>query len=417
MTTLAVGEIAESTVVRGFWTRSRRVGLAFTVLGLLAAVFFGWGAKAGVDAKFAFTTDLTVPVPARPGAVGFGLLTAACGVALFAGAGKRYFGWLMGGALVGLLLSFLCWQVGGLTMPVEAIAEGTFNLALPLIFGALAGVVGERTGVINIAIEGQLITGAFLGALVATIAGSIWAGLIAAAVGGLLIALMLAVLAIKYLVDQVVLGVVLNVFALGLTGFLYERLMQPNPQAYNQPPIFPSWRIPGLADIPVVGPVLFDANIFVYLAVALVIILHVGLFHTRWGLRTRAVGEHPTAADTVGIRVRLTRYRNVLLGGLIAGVGGAYFTIGATGAFNKNMTAGKGFIALAAVIFGRFSPTGALLAALLFGFADELNIYLSSNNSPIPSQFLSMLPYIATIFAVAGLVGRVRAPAADGKPY
>jgi simple sugar transport system permease protein len=163
--------------------------------------------------------------------------------------------------------------------------------------------------------------------------------------------------------------------------------------------------------------VLFDANIFVYLALFLVVAVHLALFHTRWGMRVRAVGEHPTAADTVGIKVRLVRYRSVLYGGLIAGIGGAFFTIGSVGQFTKNMTDGKGFIALAAMIFGRYSPTGALAAALLFGFADRLQIYLNSIDSAIPSQFLAMAPYIATIFAVAGLVGKVRPPAADGKPY
>jgi simple sugar transport system permease protein len=149
----------------------------------------------------------------------------------------------------------------------------------------------------------------------------------------------------------------------------------------------------------------------------LVIVIQVALFRTRWGLRTRAVGEHPTAADTVGIKVNLTRYRNVLLAGVIAGIGGASLTIGGVGSFNQNMTNGKGFIALAALIFGRWSPVGATLAALLFGFFDALGVFLSQSNSPIPSEFLSMLPYLVTIIAVAGLVGRVRAPAADGQPY
>jgi ABC-type uncharacterized transport system permease subunit len=293
----------------------------------------------------------------------------------------------------------------------------TVGAALPLVFGALAGVLCERTGVINVAIEGQLLTGAFAGALVGTVAASTWAGLVAAAAGGVFIAVLLAVLAIRYLVDQVVLGVVLNVFALGLTSFLFTQLMQPYGDRYNQPPIFPIWRIPVLSDIPVLGPTLFASNVFGYLAIVLVILVHVALFRTRWGLRTRAVGEHPTAADTVGIKVRLTRYRNVLLAGVIAGIGGASLTIGEVGSFNQNMTNGKGFIALAALIFGRWSPIGATMAALLFGFFDALGVFLSNNGSPIPSEFLSMLPYVVTIIAVAGLVGRVRAPAADGQPY
>jgi simple sugar transport system permease protein len=271
--------------------------------------------------------------------------------------------------------------------------------------------------VINVAIEGQFLMGAFLGAFFGTVAASPWVGLIAAMLGGALIAAILAVLAIRYLVDQVVLGIVLNLLALGLTSFLYSQIMQPNANSFNNAPAFSNWKIPLLGRIPIVGPALFEQNIIVYIAIVLVISVHVGLFHTRWGLRTRSVGEHPIAADTVGIRVLAVRYRNVLIAGLIAGIGGAYFTIGSQIDFSKNMTAGKGFIALAALIFGRWSPIGATLAALLFGFSDQLQGYLSLTGSSVPSEFLAMLPYAVTIVAVAGLVGRVRAPASDGKPY
>jgi len=319
--------------------------------------------------------------------------------------------------IVCFVLSFLCWQVAGRFLPLVDTASGSLQLALPLILGALAGVLGERSGVVNVAIEGQFLMGAFGAALVGTLATSVWAGLLSAAIGGVIIAWLLAVLAIRYLVDQVVVGIVLNLLATGITGFLYERLMQPNAQRYNQPPQLATWRIPGLADIPVIGPVLFDTNFLVYAALVLVVVLHFALSRTRWGLRTRAVGEHPTAADTVGIRVRGLRYFNVLLGGVVAGAGGAYFTLVAAGSFNKNMTSGAGFIALAALIFGRWTPFGALGAALFFGFAQKLATYLSAVGSPVPSQFLNMLPYLATIIAVAGLVGRVRAPAADGQPY
>jgi simple sugar transport system permease protein len=268
-----------------------------------------------------------------------------------------------------------------------------------------------------VAIEGQFLMGAFAAALVGTLAASAWVGLIGAAVGGVLIAAMLAFLAIRYLVDQVVVGVVLNVFAAGVTGFLYEQLMRSDVAAYNEPPRLPTWRIPVLADIPIVGPVLFDSSALVLIALVLVVVVQVALSRTRWGLRTRAVGEHPTAADTVGIRVRGLRWTNVLLGGVVAGLGGAYFTLVAVESFTKNMTSGAGFIALAALIFGRWTPFGALGAALFFGFMQKLATYLSAIGSTVPSQFLNMLPYVATVIAVAGLVGRVRAPAADGRPY
>jgi ABC-type uncharacterized transport system permease subunit len=421
MATLTVYDTPTAVPTTGFWSRPRRIGVVLAALGLLAAVVFTLAAKSGTHARFTFgekSTDAGVDVPSQGGTIGFGVLCVLCGAALLSGRADRWLRWLLGVGLAAFMVALLCWQIAGKNpMPLGQTGQGTVDAALPLVLGALAGVLCERTGVINVAIEGQLLTGAFAGALVGTMAASVWAGLLAAAVGGLFIGLLLAVLAIRYLVDQVVLGVVLNVFALGLTGFLYTQLMQPYADRYNQPPVFPVWRIPGLVDIPVIGPTLFATNIFGYLAIVLVIVIQVALFRTRWGLRTRAVGEHPTAADTVGIRVNWTRYRNVLLAGLVAGVGGASLTIGDVGTFTQNMTNGKGFIALAALIFGRWSPTGATLAALLFGFFGELGSFLSNNGSPIPSEFLSMLPYVATIIAVAGLVGRVRAPAADGQPY
>ena len=176
-------------------------------------------------------------------------------------------------------------------------------------------------------------------------------------------------------------------------------------------------KIPVLGDIPIIGPIFFDSTIFLYIMYAMIFLVQVGLFNTRWGLRVRAVGEHPVAADTVGIRVLATRYSNVVMGGLIAGIGGAYLTVGQSGTFSKDMSSGLGYIALAAMIFGRWTPLGATAAALLFGFANSLQSTLSTINVPIPSNILLMAPYAATIVAVAGLVGKVRPPAADGKPY
>jgi ABC-type uncharacterized transport system permease subunit len=411
--------LAEVTAPRRFWNRPRRLGVALVLLGIAAAVLFGALAPAG-KARFTISENesgAALSINGQFGAILFGVVALAAGAALLAGVGRRWQTVLLGVGIVAFVLSFLCWQVAGKFLPLVDTASGTLQLALPLILGALAGVIGERSGVVNVAIEGQFLMGAFGAALVGTMAASAWAGLISAAVGGVLIAAMLAVLAIRFIVDQVVVGIVLNLFAAGVTGFLYERLMQPNAQQFNQPPQLPTWRVPGLADIPVIGPVLFDTNVLVWFALLLVVAVHFGLSRTRWGLRTRAVGEHPTAADTVGIRVRGLRYLNVLVGGAIAGAGGAYFTLVATASFQKNMTSGAGFIALAALIFGRWTPFGALGAALFFGFAQKLATYLSAVGSPVPSQFLNMLPYLATIIAVAGLVGRVRAPAADGQPY
>jgi simple sugar transport system permease protein len=412
--------VAESVAVHGYWTRSRKAGLVYLLAGVFAAVVFGLATPAHETARFTLSVRSTgagVDLPARVFAIAFGVVCVLVGAGMLGGYLKRRFGASTAVAVTAFVLSFLCWQIAGHFLPLVGLAQQTLYLAVPLILGSLAGVLGERSGVINVAIEGQLLTGAFCGALFGSIFASAWVGLIAAAIGGGVIGAILAVLAIRYLVDQVVLGVVLNVFAMGVTGYLYDRFMQPNSAAYNTPPIFGPIRIPLLADIPVIGPVLFQNTIITYLAIVLVVIVTLALNKTRWGLRTRAVGEHPTAADTLGIRVRLVRYRNVIIGGLIAGVGGAALTIGSVGQFGKDMSAGRGFIALAALIFGRWSPTGALCGALLFGFADALQSYLTSMNSVIPSQFLTMLPYLATILAVAGLVGKVRAPSADGKPY
>jgi simple sugar transport system permease protein len=418
MSTATVADLGIAEA-RRFWTRDRKAGAVFAVLGVVAAVWFGALAPSQT-ARFTLSEDASgaaLEINGRVGAVLFGAIAAAAGGVLLTGAAKRWLNQLMGLAIVCFVLSFLSWQVAGKFMPLVDTASGSLELALPLILGALAGVLCERSGVVNVAIEGQFLMGAFGAALIGTLTASVWFGLLGATIGGLIIAALLAVLSIRYLVDQVVVGIVLNLLALGLTGFLYERLMQADAASYNQPPQMPTWRIPGLAEIPVLGPVFFDTNPLVYLALILVVVIHFGLSRTRWGLRTRAVGEHPTAADTVGVRVLGTRWRNVLVAGLVAGAGGAYFTEVATGSFNKNMTSGAGFIALAALIFGRWTPVGAFFAALFFGFANKLATYLAATGSSVPSQFLNMLPYVATIIAVAGLVGRVRAPAADGKPY
>ncbi|MEV4722421.1 ABC transporter permease [Micromonospora humida] len=423
MSTTAVPDVAVAAVDEGFWTRPRKVGAVLLALGVLATVLFG-ALATGQQARFTLSETeggAALEIQGTLGAILFGVVAAGAGGALLAGVPKRWFTVVLGVGLVGFVLSFLCWQVsaapeGRNFMPMVNIVRGTFVLALPLIFGALAGVLCERSGVVNVAIEGQLLMGAFSGALFGSLSGNVWVGLVAAAVGGALISLLLAVFAIRYLVDQVVMGVVLNLLAVGVTGFLYERLMQTDADTYNSAPRFGNWEIPLLKDIPLLGPALFRGNIFLYLGLLLVLVIHLALFRTRWGLRTRSVGEHPTAADTLGVKVLSLRYRNVLLAGVVAGIGGASYTL-ALYSFTKNMIGGKGFIALAALIFGRWSPTGALLAALFFGFADQLATYLGAIGSSIPNQFLAMLPYLATILAVAGLVGRVRAPAADGKPY
>jgi len=322
-------------------------------------------------------------------------------------------------AVFGVLgvFAFLVWAAAGGLVPVSSLLFGAVSLSVPLVFGALGGVIGERAGVVNVAIEGQLLLGAFSAALLSSITGNPFVGLIGAMIGGVLVSFVLAAFAIKYLVDQVIVGVVLNVLVTGLTGFLYGALLVPNETELNRPERFGRIEIPLLSDIPIIGPVLFNQTFIVYLMFVTVAIVAWGLYRTRWGLRLRAVGEHPQAADTVGIKVNMTRFWNVSLAGAIAGIGGAYFTLVSVPQFGKEMTAGLGFIALAAVIFGRWDPIRATLAALLFGFATNLQNLLTILKTPIPSEFMLMLPYVVTILAVAGFAGQIRGPAASGKPY
>jgi simple sugar transport system permease protein len=243
-----------------------------------------------------------------------------------------------------------------------------------------------------------------------------WIGLLAAvAIGGLL-GLAHAILSIRYKADQIISGTVINIGAVGITSFISAKFLQKY-QELNSPGIFPAWDIPVLSKIPFIGPILFEHNLFVYALFFFLIVLHLGLFYTRWGLRMRSVGEHPKAADTLGINVFKTRYMAVILGGMMAGFGGGYFTVGSVGRFDEVMTAGRGFIGLAAMIFGNWTPFGSFGAGLLFGFTDSLASKLAILGVGIPSEVLLMVPYIATMIVLAGVVGRGQMPAADGKPY
>ena len=402
----------------------RRVGfgIATAVLGLVALVAFGLGSASGLDATFVFSRasdavdipDLTLP--ARWTGIILGLVTIVAGVLLALGVlGDRIY--LVFGIGLGLfIVALLAWAARDAEVSIIGLLDGTLFRATPLALGAFAGLLCERAGIVNIAIEGMLLTAAFVAALTASAADNTWVGLASGIAAGCLLGAFLGVLSIKYRVDQIIGGTVINIFALGLTSYLGARVLSEYPDL-NQPGSFRSFGIPGLERLPLVGPLLFDNTIYVFLLFALVVGLWWGLFRTRWGLRVRAVGEHPRAADTVGINVLRTRYRSVMLGGALAGLGGTWFTLDATGSFNENMTAGKGFIALAALIFGRWHPVGAFVAALVFAFAEELQTRLALLDTPIPSDFLLMTPYVVTIVVVAGLVGRSRAPAADGEPY
>lgn len=410
----------ETTVITSW-----RTPIALAIFTVLAGVLF-LGLPRGADVAEFRVSNLNdiiqlpnIAVPVSP--TGITVLVLLLLLAVFAAwtvaKGRRVTYWVPIIFAVLFMIGFLSWAGAGAVIPIPGLLAGTVTLSVPLVFGAMAGVISERVGVVNIAIEGQLLAGAFSSAVVASVTGNAFLGLVAAAAAGMLVSFVLAAFAIKYLVEQVIVGVVLNVLVIGLTSFLFSQVLSENTPVLNSPERFPRLPIPLLADIPVLGPVLFQQTVIVYCMYAAVAIIAIAMFKTRWGLRMRAVGEHPTAADTVGIKVGPTRFWNVSLAGAIAGFGGAFFTLGSVGAFNKEMTNGMGFIALAAVIFGQWHPIKATLAALLFGFATNLQNVLGVIGSPVPSEFMLMLPYVVTIFAVAGLVGVSRPPAADGKPY
>lgn len=407
--------------------RSWKIPIILGALALLGFLLFALQAPAA-EVTFRLTEDnaaiqlpnIVVSAQVTGWISAVVLLASAAYSALLVSRFQRVPVWLIVLFAVFFVAAFLTWSVGSARSPsiaVYGLLAGSFTLAFPLIFGSLSGVLCERSGVVNIAIEGQLLFGAFAAAVAGSLSGNAFVGLFAAAMAGVLVSLVLAVFSIKYIVNQVIVGVVLNVLVSGLTGFLFSTVLATDPGKWNSPPRLPSLRIPLLADIPIIGPILFNQSVIGYLMYVAVAAIYFGLFHTRWGLRTRAVGEHPKAADTLGVNVNRTRFLNVLLAGSVAGVGGAFFTLVSVSAFNQNMTSGQGYIALAALILGRWNPIGALFAALLFGFASNLQSVLSLLGTPVPNQFLAMLPYVVTIFAVAGVVGKSRGPAASGIPY
>ncbi|MCJ7711258.1 MAG: ABC transporter permease [Chloroflexi bacterium] len=417
---------AATAVVAGTTRLNRRaIALSVFYFGLAAVLILLFGSGIEPGARTTFTLNLgaapaialpDLVIPAAPVVYLMAGVAAFCGALQLTKAVGTKWAVLLSVAVVAFVFGFLTWAAAGTSMSLIGVLQTTLYRAVPITFAALSGVLCERSGVVNIAIEGMLLSGAFAAAVAASITGSTWAGVIAGVVTGGLLAAVLAVLSIRYVVNQIIAGTVINIFAAGITAFLSTRVLSQD-KGLNTPPRFDPIVVPVLSDIPIIGPIFFSGSFFVYALFVLVGLIHFALFYTRYGLRVRSVGEHPRAADTVGINVNFTRYRNVILGGMMAGFGGAYFTIGSTGSFEREMTAGRGFIGLAAMIFGGWTPIGAVLDSLVFGFADALQSRLSILVSAVPSEFLGMIPYITTIAVVAGLVGRVRMPAADGTPY
>jgi ABC-type uncharacterized transport system permease subunit len=405
-------------------TRMRVMGIVFLLIGAAIWIMFG-----RTTTNRAITTFVMVPsgsdattanwqLPSMAVLNGLAFVCAFIGgvqLAKARGFGKRTNTILA--LVVGVFFfAFLVWAAADKSLNLAGLLNATLQKSVPLTLGALSGILCERAGVVNIAIEGMMLGGAMVSTVVASVTGSLWLGVLGALITGALLAWVHGVLSIKYRINQIISGTVINIFATGITSFISAKYLQTY-QELNNSGIFAPWPVPVLSKIPFFGPILFNHNIYVYAMYFFLVVLHVGLFYTRWGLRMRSVGEHPKAADTLGINVFKTRYISVLLGGMMAGFAGSYFTLGSVGRFDEVMTAGRGFIALAAMIFGNWMPFGAFGAGLLFGFADALASKLAILGVRIPSDFLLMAPYIMTMVVLAGVVGRSQPPAADGEPY
>lgn len=409
-------QIVESTSSKVVVLMGAMAAVAFVVFGLFGSsevVAFRWSRPTDV-----FVLDDWVVISRTlglvSGAIGFGVAGLAW---WFVSQQKKLPQvWNFVFSLV-WLVAFLGWVGAGGVVPITFLMAGSLVFAVPIMLGGMSGILSERVGVVNIAIEGQLLMGAFTSTVVASLTGNYWLAVSLAMGMSALLSMVLAVFSIKYLVDQIIVGVVLNVLVISVTDFLFSQWLNDNPSELNQPGTLPFLPVPGLSSIPILGPVLFNHRLTVYLVFLLVPLIWFLIFRTKAGLRLRSVGEYPMAADTVGINVGMTRFLYVTLGGAIAGLGGAAISVGNVGPFVKEMSAGFGFIALATVILGRWQPFTVAAAALLFGFASVFRIWAGDTGTGIPSDFITMIPYLVTIIAVAGFVGRVRPPAASGKAY
>ncbi len=414
----------KSAATKSYERRHRIYGVVFIAIGLVMYWLFASGVDSGLVSSFGLNQGV-VPagqrladwtLPSYTTVLLLSLMAVSMGAYELARGFGRATNVFLGLIILFFVFSFLVWATRDQSINLVGMLKAMVQRSVPLTIGALSGILCERAGVVNIAIEGMLLTGAMIASLVGSVTDNLWIGVLAAMLASAGLAAVHAVLSIHYMVDQIISGTVINIFSVGFTSFVSSKFLQQF-QSLNNPGTFQPFSLPVLGDIPVIGPIFFEGNIFLFGMYILLIVIHVGLFYTRWGLRTRAVGEHPRAADTLGINVFRTRYIAVILGGLVAGFGGAYFTLGSVGRFDEVMTAGRGFIALAAMIFGKWMPFGAFGASLIFGFAESLQGKLGILKVPITSQFLLMAPYIATMIALAGLIGRATPPAADGKPY
>jgi general nucleoside transport system permease protein len=397
-------------------------GIISFVLGVLI-LLMGLGATGEVSTFVLSSQRAGIPIPAPdlvlPADISLyvlALIAAVIGVYQILRGGERagVYTALAAGLVV---LGFLIWATQGKSLNLTGMLVSSIVRATPIAFAALSGLYSERSGVVNIGIEGMMLVGAFTSVLFASVTGNQFIGLVFGMLFGMLMGLLHAVLSIRYMVNQIISGTVIIILGLGITTYLHRLLFDVHPQFNSPGPSIPAVQILGLWRIPVIGPVVFNQSSLIYLLWIILILTRVIMNSTRWGLRVRSVGEHPKAADTLGINVFKMRYMSVLISGAIAGLAGAYMSMGVAGRFSEGMTAGKGFLGLAAMIFGNWNPGGAYLGALIFGFFDSWQEKLSILQIGIPVELLGMAPYIATMIVLAGFVGRSRMPAADGVPY
>jgi ABC-type uncharacterized transport system permease subunit len=396
-----------------------RVGLYGVVGALMVYVGLQTPADQVTTYKLVFDTaaiklgPLVLPVGATYVAMGgLTLLAAFLQLRRPSDPGRRFLGLVVLALVIGALTGALA----GKEPSLVGLTQATVAFALPIVFAGLAAVLCERSGVFNIGIEGTILFGALATSIGGSLFDNTYLGIVIGATAGLLLGLLLAVLSIRYHVDQIIAGTVLNLAAAGITTFMYVRILQVK-QDLNDPGLIGATPIPGLSSVPILGPTFFNGSFYLYLGYVLIILLQFALYRTRWGLRLRASGENPKAAGTIGIDVLRIRYLSLAMGGLLAGLAGSFLVVVSTGSFQINMSSGIGFIGMAAMIFGAWKPIGVAGAALVFGFALAAGSRLSTVGVAIPQVFLSILPYVVTIIVVAGVIGRVRGPAATGQPY
>ncbi len=419
---MSVATAASMVRTTRFWTRARGFGVFYLLVALIVLIGAITRADPDIISRLGLgiigkPPPMRISLPTQASLIVIGILLGLAGTySLVRSPNERAVNALLGASFGLIVLAALIAAAADKSIDLVGMIKDSMRLSTPIALGMLAGVMCERAAVINIAIEGMMLTAAALGYMASLYTQNMWIGLLAAILSGGLMAALHAVLSIRFMVDQIISGTVINILAVGVSGYIRAAFLLQNP--FGAPGLFPYvFQKTPLWDIPILGTILFQYQPMVYAAIILVPVVWFVLFRTPWGLRTRAVGEHPRAADTLGINVFKVRYVNVILAGCIAGLGGAWFSLETVGHFDDLMTNGRGFIALAAMIFGNWNPLGGALGALLFGFADALNFKFQILEVGVPYQFIGMLPFILTMIAVAGVIGRTTPPAADGQPY